>query len=41
MNQTQEFPAFIEQQVAKTLPKRIPEMPVLLPKPKRKLLNFD
>ena len=41
MNQPQKFPAFIEQQAAKVLSKCSLEMPVLLPKPKRKLPSYD
>ena len=41
MNQTQKFPAFIEQQAAKIMDNRSSKTPILLPKPKRKLLNHD
>ena len=39
MSQSQGPSAIVEQQSDNTLAKRNPEMPVLLPKPKRKLLS--
>ena len=41
MNHTQKIPAFVEQQAAKKLDNCSSKTPVLMPKPKRKLLNHD
>ena len=40
MNQSQDSPSNVDQQSIKILPMRSPEKPILLPKPKRKLLDY-